>query len=267
MPVTAASDTPTYSQITETPGIGATAEQLAMLITRYRLAAGHARGKRVIEVACGTGIGLGYLAREATAVVGTDIDEANLACAGRTYAGDGRISIRHADACRLPFPDASFDVVICFEALYYFADAGAFLAEARRVLAPGGTLVACAVNPGWSGFNPSPFATRYPVPRDLAPLFADAGFTVRVLAGFADQPAGLAQRAVGRIRSAAVALRLIPRTMKGKQLLKRMFCGKLAKLPPVLEEGLAEPSPLREVDPATAEAPYKVFYYVATTNA
>ena len=62
--------TQTYTTVTELPGSGATSEQLAMLYARYALAAGFSRGKDVVEVACGPGIGLGYLARWARRVVG-----------------------------------------------------------------------------------------------------------------------------------------------------------------------------------------------------
>jgi SAM-dependent methyltransferase len=41
----------------------------------------------------------------------------------------------------LPFPDDSFDLVVCFEAFYYREDAPAGVAEIRRVLRPGGTVL------------------------------------------------------------------------------------------------------------------------------
>jgi len=41
-----------------------------------------------------------------------------------------------ADACRLPFPDASFNHVLCVEAMFHFASRRTFFAEAARVLSP-----------------------------------------------------------------------------------------------------------------------------------
>jgi len=44
--------------------------------------------------------------------------------------------------CRLPFPDASFNHVLCVEAMFHFASRRTFFAEAARVLKPGGAMVA-----------------------------------------------------------------------------------------------------------------------------
>lgn len=103
-------------------------------------------GERVLDVACGTGI----LARLAARVVGrtgktvgTDLNEGMLAMA-RTAAGlpDGPpIEWRPSDAAALPFPDASFDVVLCQYGLEFFADRAAGVREMARVLGPGGRLV------------------------------------------------------------------------------------------------------------------------------
>lgn len=102
-------------------------------------------GDRVLDVACGTGIVARRAAQhvgEEGDVVGVDINTAMLAVAEET-AADIRPAIewREADAADLPFPDTSFDVVFCQQALQYFAEQSAALAEMRRVLAPGGRLV------------------------------------------------------------------------------------------------------------------------------
>ena len=46
-----------------------------------------------------------------------------------------------ADACDLPIRDASFDRVLCIEAIFHFASRRTFFLEAARVLRPGGALV------------------------------------------------------------------------------------------------------------------------------
>src|SRR5690349_1257819 len=98
---------PAFHEITEQPGIGATTEQLRMLATRYRLARDHAGGGTVVEVACGTGIGLGLLAGAATTVIGGDIDERNLERARATYRDRPGIVIQAMNADRLPFASGS----------------------------------------------------------------------------------------------------------------------------------------------------------------
>lgn len=255
--------TTTYSDVTETPGVGASLEQLRMLVTRYGLAAREVGRGVVLEVACGTGIGLAYLAREASRVVGVDIDPTNVSIARRTYAGDATVAIEQGDAARLPGGQSTFDAVVCFEAIYYFPDLWGFLIECRRVLKPGGKLVLCSVNPRWSGFNTSPYATRYWSPAELSNELLRAGFRARFWWAFPDKNAHGRGAAIAAIRRIAVRWHLIPRTMRGKVLLKRLFYGRVAALPERLDPGVAEPDVLRVLDNAAVGFPGKIYYAVA----
>jgi SAM-dependent methyltransferase len=225
---------PDFSTVTEQPEQGATRLQLAMLATRYAWAANHAAGKDVAEIACGAGLGLGWIARVARSVEAGDVNDANCRAAIETYAGRTKIHVRRMDALHLPFPDASFDLLLLFEAIYYLADAEAFFEEARRVLRPGGTLLISTVNREWTGFNPSPFHTRYYSATELQDALARSGFASDLKAGF-EQRRGVRDRLVGNLRRAAVALRIIPSTMDGKALLKRLFYGPLERIPRELE--------------------------------
>lgn len=256
-----------FSQITETPGIGATREQLAMLATRYGLAARHAGTGPVLEVACGTGIGLGLLADAAGSAVGSDIDPDNVRIAMGTWSDDKRIQVVAGDAAQLTHPDGTFTAVVCFEALYYFPDLPRCLTEMVRVLRPGGKIVLCTVNPGWSGFNRSPFSREYPTPATLSPLLATLGCHVEVFGGFPDHPRGLVSRLIGTIRSVAVRFHLIPGSMRGKELLKKLFLGGTVPMPARLTPHIAPSEPLLPLGNDTATAPVKVFYLVATRPA
>lgn len=99
------------------------------------------RGDRVLDVGCGTGIVARTAARRMGEgrVVGLDLNEGMLETAGRASA-DLRPAIdwKLGDATDLPFPDASFDVVLCQQAIQFFTDPVAALAEMRRVLVTGG---------------------------------------------------------------------------------------------------------------------------------
>lgn len=106
-----------------------------------------AAGDRVLDVGCGTGV----LARKAAdrvareeQVTGLDLNEGMLAMARRLRP---RIDWRQGDATRLPFADASFDVVLSQFALMYFLDRAAALAEMVRVLRPAGRLVVAVWEP------------------------------------------------------------------------------------------------------------------------
>ncbi|GDY12626.1 hypothetical protein LBMAG53_15040 [Planctomycetota bacterium] len=256
-----------FSQITETPGIGATREQLAMMATRYGLAAHHAGTGPILEVACGTGIGLGLLADAAGSVIGSDIDPDNVRIATDNWADDKRIQVAVGDAAKLTFSDGAFTAVVCFEALYYFPDLPRCIAEMVRVLRPGGKLILCTVNPGWSGFNRSPFSREYPTPATLSTMLMSLGCRVEVLGGFPDRPRGFVSRMIGIIRSIAVRLHLIPGSMRGKEMLKKIFLGGTVPMPTRLIRDTAPTELLLPLSIDTATAPVKVFYLVATRPA
>jgi len=62
---------------------------------------------------------------------------------------------------------------------------------------------------------------------------------------------------------AAVVLDLMPRTMKGKEILKRIFFAKLSPLPNEIEEGMCEYSPPVSLPYNSPDDQYKVLYAVA----
>jgi len=103
-------------------------------------AAGIARGHSVLDIACGTGI----LTREVAAIVGENVPPTGLdLSAGMLALAQElapRIEWRQGNAQDLPYPDNSFDRVVCQFGLMFFTDRSAALAEMRRVLKPGGRL-------------------------------------------------------------------------------------------------------------------------------
>src|SRR5512132_1491659 len=70
---------------------------------RYHFAAPLARGKRVLDVACGEGYGSALLARTATSVVGVDVSFEAVAHARRAYASQANAAFEQADCAALPF--------------------------------------------------------------------------------------------------------------------------------------------------------------------
>jgi len=103
-------------------------------------AAGVAPGQRVLDVACGTGAVARAAAERAgntALVVGLDLNDGMLAVARRVRPD---LEWRSGDAAVLPFPDASFDVVLCQAALMFFADVDRALREMARVVTRTGTV-------------------------------------------------------------------------------------------------------------------------------
>jgi len=109
-------------------------------------------GDRVVDVACGTGIvgrQAAALVGPSGAVVGVDVNPAMVEVAARL---EPTVDWRVGDAAALPLADASVEVWCCQQGLQFVPDRGAVLAEARRVLVPGGR-VAVAV---WRGAADNP---------------------------------------------------------------------------------------------------------------
>ena len=74
-----------YTTVTEVPGNRVTQEQLERMFHRYCFAANFSTGKDILEVACGTGQGLYYLAKRAKKVFGGDYTEKLIKEAKRYY--------------------------------------------------------------------------------------------------------------------------------------------------------------------------------------
>jgi ubiquinone/menaquinone biosynthesis C-methylase UbiE len=122
---------------------------------RYIFAGKFVRGMRVLDVACGSGIGTQYLLQAgAHSCIGLDIDRAATDYATAKYKDC--IFIR-CDATSLCVAKASVDVIVSFETIEHVKEQKAFLLECRRVLRPGGTLVCSTPNRAlsrWGDANP-----------------------------------------------------------------------------------------------------------------
>jgi SAM-dependent methyltransferase len=98
---------------------------------------------RVLETAAGTGVvtrAMAYSLPAHVDLIATDLNQPMLDRAAAT--GTARpVMWQQADATRLPFDDASFDIVVCQFGVMFFADKARAFSEARRVLRRGGALL------------------------------------------------------------------------------------------------------------------------------
>ncbi|MGP9536642.1 class I SAM-dependent methyltransferase [Brachybacterium sp. AOP43-C2-M15] len=93
---------------------------------------------RALDAACGTGAVAAQLVERGHEVIGIDLSEKMLARA-RTAVPDARFET--GDLTGMPLPEGSVDHVVCSLALTHLADLRPFVAEAARVMRPGGHLV------------------------------------------------------------------------------------------------------------------------------
>ncbi len=114
-------------------------------LARYTFAARLARGKRVLDAGCGAGYGSAELAQAAHCVVGIDRAPEAVGFAREHYRL-ANLSFAQASCTAMPYPDASFDLVVAFEVIEHLEDWGEFLREARRVLAPNGQFIVSTPN-------------------------------------------------------------------------------------------------------------------------
>ena len=112
---------------------------------RYALCAQHVAGKRVLDLACGTGYGTTILGAHGAQVTGADISAAAIRLARKRHGSDN-VTFVIADCFDLPFAAGSFDVVVANEMIEHVADHDALISEARRVLVPGGLLLVSTPN-------------------------------------------------------------------------------------------------------------------------
>lgn len=104
-------------------------------------------GKRVLEIGTGVGTDARQLIRRGAAYTGINIDAGSTrATAGalQTFGLPGRVL--EGDATAMEFPDESFDVVYTFGVLHHIPNVGGAMREIRRVLKPGGTVLAMLYN-------------------------------------------------------------------------------------------------------------------------
>lgn len=114
-------------------------------IARYAFASRLSRNRRVLDAGCGTGYGAAELSYSANSVTAIDLSEDAVAYA-RDHYPRRNLNWLVASCAALPIVDHSFDLVVAFEVIEHLTDWHLLLAEAKRVLAPGGQFIVSTPN-------------------------------------------------------------------------------------------------------------------------
>jgi SAM-dependent methyltransferase len=174
---------------------------------------GDLAGRRVLDAGCGDGALVCAAASRGAEVTGIDLDPAMLATArSRAVAAGLQARFLEGRVERLPFPDASFDVVASVTVLCFVLDAAGGVREMARVLRPGGRLVlgelgrwslwaAIRRMRGWLG-SATWRSARFRTAAELRALAGQAGLSVTAIRGAVYYPpVGLLARALAPIDS------------------------------------------------------------------
>ncbi|GAA3831192.1 hypothetical protein GCM10022226_60220 [Sphaerisporangium flaviroseum] len=157
------------------------------VFTRLAALSGAGPGDQVLDVGCGTG----YLTRILASLVGTDgrvtgVDPSHPMLDHARRRAPGNCSYQVGEGQALPFPNATFDVVVSSFAVHHMPTAarGGAVREMFRVLRPGGRLLIAEFRPPANplaarlvGVLAGP-AMRPSMPDLLAALVPDAGFRI-----------------------------------------------------------------------------------------
>lgn len=251
-----------FLSVTELAGDEVSQEQIDRICNRYYWAKNFCQDKDIVEVACGTGQGLGFLKKYAKSLEAGDYSEEILAIARKHY--QERVKLSQFDALDMPFADNSKDVIILFEAIYYLPDAKKFIQECGRVLRPGGKILIATANKDLYDFNPSPHSFQYYGVKELHELMRSCRFSCKCYGYLSVETIGVRQRILRPIKKIVVNLGLMPKSMAGKKLLKRLIFGNLVKMPAEIKDGMTgytQPTPLAA---GQADRKFKVIYCEAT---
>lgn len=106
----------------------------------HQIISSKGKGLKILDVGCGAGFLTNYLASHGELVTGVDLSKESLEVA-KKHDTSKTVNYIHANATKLPFPDASFDVVTCMDFLEHVDIPEVVVAEISRVLKKDGLFI------------------------------------------------------------------------------------------------------------------------------
>lgn len=238
-----------FLSITEKPGSLLNNEQIGRMVLRYSLAAEMAVSRRVLEVSCGAGVGLGLLLDVAQSLTACDYSTSVLALAQNTVGT--RVALSAADAQCLPYAASAFDLILSFEAIYYLPHPEAFLHECHRLLRSDGLLLLSTSNPEWPYFVSGALSVHYPSAPELTSLLREAGFAKIELYGSlpVDQAVSRFGAVRAQVRRYVIRAGIFRHDTVLTRVLQRLSYGSLTPLPTLLPTSLRVDAPFAQLTP------------------
>jgi len=154
-------------------------------LERYKFACKFAKGKSVLDIACGVGYaGPMFIQSGAVSYYGADINDKLVEYAKDNFASE-LIGYSVSDICTFKI-DKKFDLISCFETIEHIRDYKTAIKNLYDMLNPGGTLLDSSPNrpvtsPNCNTLNDKPsneFHTQEFIPEELLLLLSENGFSV-----------------------------------------------------------------------------------------
>ncbi|MFH1676320.1 MAG: class I SAM-dependent methyltransferase [bacterium] len=164
------------------------ASLVAEHIARYKFALEYVKGLKVLDLGCGEGYGSNILLSSAKSVTGVDLSPEAIGHASENYRAEN-LKFVVGDAGKLPFEDAEFDAIVCFEVFEHVENPVELLKESRRLLKPKGKLLLSTPNGAVKvSSKPNPYHFNEYTEREFTDLirgeFRESSWDILILGQF-----------------------------------------------------------------------------------
>jgi len=214
----------------ELPGVMISKTQWQIILARYYFVGKFISEKNVLEVGCGPGLGLAYLAERAKNLVAIDYSDENIKIARNLYKrknNNKKIKIIKADAHNLSILKTdNFDVIVAM-ATAYALDLDKFFNECFNILKKGGLLIFDIPNKDIPGFRGSELGKSYYSVPEIFKILEKNQFEAKIFGAFSiKEGIRMEQREKFRvfiIRTFSNIIRLIPEKIGVRKFLDRFI--------------------------------------------
>ncbi len=245
-----------YLHITELAGDDVSGEQIRRMYYRYGWARQFCVNNDVLEIACGTGQGAGFISKCANYYLASDYSWPMVNTLKSHYKN--RVDVLQCSSELIPVKNESFDVILAFESIYYFPDVNRFIDECFRVLRNNGRLLIVTANKDLYDFNPSPNSVAYYGVIELNKLLSERALTSKFYGDVNVKDVSILQKIARPIKWSAVKLNLMPKTNETKKWLKGLVFGGLETMPSELAEEEVRVGELNLLSPDKPDREFKV---------
>ena len=250
-----------FFNLTEIPDEEIPIEQLQRIEQRYSFSSTLAKNKDVLEIGCGPGLGSRLILDNAKSYLGIDIDNELIKIAKKN---NPNIPFLVDDAINFfSKKNKKYDLIIIFETIYYIQDLSKLFLKIYENLKDNGLLLICTANKNLLDFNPSPKTYIYPDIKNINMMCQNNFQVVELYGGVKLNSVSIRQKILRPIKFLASKINLIPKNMRNKKFLKKLFYGNsFLKMPSSIEYNSNIVSEINILNKNNTDTEHKVLYFL-----